>query len=119
MTKPDEKALEDFFAEARSVEFSPSEDLLERVVADANDVHVGQLVIRPSNVGSSIWPQFMDFIGGWPSLGGVAAAGITGLWLGLVPTASLDGFAAGLLGETTSISFMQEYDIFGEDTFDG
>ena len=111
--------LDDLFADARELDATPSSELMSRVLGSAAQLQPDVKPLSPTGQGPSLWSQFMDVIGGWPALGGVAAAGVTGLWLGLAPTASMDSFAAELLGDTTAVSFIQDYDFLSEDAFDG
>jgi hypothetical protein len=36
-----------------------------------------------------LWRQFAAAVGGWPAIGGMAAASLTGLWIGLAPPSFL------------------------------
>ncbi|MFK7751152.1 MAG: hypothetical protein AB8B51_01255 [Sedimentitalea sp.] len=36
-----------------------------------------------------IWSQLRDLLGGWPGLGGLVAAGVAGVWIGIAPPAAL------------------------------
>lgn len=119
MNKSDDEIFDALMSEARASDVSVSDGLMTRVLSDAE-----VLQNKPEDAGfeippASIWSQFMSVIGGWPALGGVAAAGVAGLWLGLAPTAALDGLAADLVGGTTSVSFIQDFDFMTEDGFDG
>lgn len=119
MNKSDDEIFDALMAEARASDVNVSDDFMARVLSDAEVLQsnpgVADLEIAPA----SMWSQFMSVIGGWPALGGVAAAGVAGLWLGLAPTATLDGFAADIVGGTTSVSFIQDFDFMTEDGFDG
>lgn len=108
MTDKDDALLEDLFEDARAADASVSDNLMARVLTDA--------AMTPLNVTkpASLWSGLMDALGGWPALGGVAVAGVTGLWLGLAPPSSVEMIAADVLGTTTSISFMGGFDDFVE-----
>ena len=61
-----------------------------------------------------------DLLGGWPALGGVAMAGITGLWIGIAPPASVEALSAQVFGTTDSVSLMGEASVWTElDVTDG
>ena len=60
-----------------------------------------------------IWAQFLDLIGGWPAAGGLAAAGVAGVWLGATLPAGLETAAATLLGQTQAIDLLG-HDILAE-----
>lgn len=101
MTERDvDRMLEPFFAEARGQSPEPSPDLLARVLADAAAVQVAAAAAqRPAawagRRGPS-WRGLLDLLGGWGGLGGLAAAGVTGLWIGVTGTGAL-GDASGAL----------------------
>lgn len=48
----------------------------------------GQLRARQS-AALRLWRQFAAAVGGWPALGGMAAASLAGLWIGLAPPSFL------------------------------
>jgi len=81
-TRPDDHehaALETFFDAARRTTPVPSEDMLARVLADAERVRTvapprGPRQVRPTRI--------RDLLGGWPAMAGLAAATLAGLWIG-------------------------------------
>jgi len=108
MTDPMDKELDDFFAAARGAP-EPSEDLMARVLADAAALQPEARGFAPVDVPQpGLWASVMEMIGGWPALSGVAAAGVAGLWLGVAPPASIEDFAAGVLGTGTAVNFVGE-----------
>lgn len=119
MNNSDDEIFDALMFEARASDISVSDDLMARVMHDAAVLQNKAEDTALELAHASVWSQFMSVIGGWPALGGVAAAGVTGLWLGLAPTATLDGFAADIVGGTTSVSFIQDFDFMTEDGFDG
>ncbi len=43
----------------------------------------------PRELSRQIWRQFVSAVGGWPALGGLVAASLSGLWIGLAPPSFL------------------------------
>ena len=94
----DDPALEDLFANARSPAADPSSDLLARVLGDARQVQAGFGPVGSADgAGPGLWAALLAAIGGWPALGGVATAGVAGLWLGLSPPAQVEDGLTGVL----------------------
>lgn len=118
MTDPKSNDLDDFFAAARTSELAPSGDLMARVLADA-------AAMQPEAAGiatapkQSAWAGFMDMIGGWPALSGVAAAGVAGIWLGVSPPMSLEQLTSDMLGTSTSVSLLSDVGGLVGETIDG
>ena len=95
----------------------PGQDLMERILADAvaaqpAPLPPGPAVPSASGVGSSGWRGWLDALGGWPALGGLTAAAVTGLWIGMAPPAAIDDLVAGVLGETVSLDLSGLGDTF-------
>ena len=107
MTDKDDAFLDDMFAAARDADTSVPDHLLDRVVADA-------ALVPRAPAPESLWSSLISAIGGWPALGGVAMAGLIGVWVGFAPPSQIETFAADVLGTTTSVSFLDEYDTFLE-----
>ena len=103
MTDKYDAFLDEIFAAARESNDTMSDALLDRVVADAG------LVPRPP-VRETLWQSFVASVGGWPAMGGVLTAGLAGIWVGFMPPTQVDTVAANLLGTTTSVSFLGEFD---------
>jgi len=110
MTMTDEKMLDDTFAQMRDGGVDPSDALMNRIMMDADTVlaqgaaPVGRL--RPT------WRAALaDLIGGWPSIGGLVAATMAGLWIGVSPPAALTNFSQGYLGTTVQVQLF-ETDIY-------
>ena len=117
MIPSDEKLLDDLFEEVVRDRVEPSDELMSRILADAEDLQpVAQVaVVSPP----TLWSRAMASIGGWPALSGLAAAGVAGLWIGLTPPDSIDSWVADVMGSTTSVSFVDEFAVFEEGAFDG
>ena len=100
-----DQELDALFAAARDdAAQAPSSDLMARILADAEAMQPkpAASVARPQSRGGVV-SGILSAIGGWPSLGGLAAATVAGVWIGFsaTPTVLPDGLA-GLVGETNS-----------------
>lgn len=60
------------------------ERLSRRVLSDGLAVQAG---LRPPRRAG--WRDWVDLLGGWPALGGMATACAVGLWIGLAPPTGL------------------------------
>ena len=98
--------LDELFAAARKESRQEaSSDLLARVLSDAeaHQPKATDLVVtevrRPSR-----WRQFIEVIGGWPSLTGLAAATVAGIWVGFsASTTMLPNGLSDLTGQNDEI----------------
>lgn len=93
--------LEDLFAAARSAPTELPGPLQASLLADAQRVQeerssardraseTSQLLSSPRELSRQIWRQFVSAVGGWPALGGLVAASLSGLWIGLAPPSFL------------------------------
>lgn len=81
--------LEDLFASAKSdARAEPSPDLMARVLESAQTVQAEQQAAQgasqsPSREEGGWWRALLQALGGWPSLSGVAVAGLAGVWIGV------------------------------------
>lgn len=108
-TKAEMAALDALLADvADAPEVAPSDDLMARILADAEAAQ-GLAVPVLLRVG---WRNWLAALGGWPALGGMAVAGVAGLWLGVAPPAAVDQLVAELLGETVSVDLLGLTDPF-------
>lgn len=116
MTDRDMKHLDDLLAKSAASAPVPSPDLMARVLADAATLQPRTTpVVHPKR---SLIAQMLDMIGGWPALGGLATAGIAGLWIGVAPPFALETLAADVWGTTAQVDLMGSTTIFDE-VFDG
>lgn len=106
MTDRNDAFLEGLFETARNVDAPVSSDLLARVLQDAE---------RPP----SVWQAFLQVIGGWPTMGGLVAAGVAGLWIGVAPPTGLATLTAELIGEAVEVDLWSETTFGTEDWIDG
>lgn len=110
MTDQDDSFLDDIFADVRKADVDVSPQLTARVLTDA------AMTRLPAPPSVSFWAGLREAVGGWPAIGGVACAGVAGLWVGLAPPSSVETLAADMFGTTTSVSFIGDFDDFVEGT---
>ena len=108
MTDEKSTELDDLFAEMRMEKVSPSEALMSRVLADAEALQPSVAPVSRKR-SKNVWGDFMELIGGWPALSGVAAAGVTGIWLGFAPPSGVDQLTADFFGETATVSLLDDF----------
>lgn len=124
MTEPpkpdrDDEALEDFFKAGRADAPDLGPDLMARILADAAAQQpapvpaAGTLQGTPRGRGGFGW--FADLIGGWPAMGGLAAATVAGVWIGAAPPAALEDMATGVLGSTVAVELFPYDSLLAED----
>ena len=95
---PQKDPLEGFFDAARATAPQPSEDLMARVLADANALQpqaapLASVVKRPG---------WLSALGGWPALAGLATATVAGVVIGVTDPTSV--------GDIAFYSFDDAYD---------
>lgn len=105
--------LEDLFAAARSDRPAVPEHLSAAILADAAREQAGFQPERPARAARlPKWRQLIEAIGGWPAMGGLAAASAAGLWIGVAPPAFVPDPVALAGYEDSSTVFADEsYDI--------
>lgn len=113
MTDPDDRMLDDLFAQARAQAPQPDDALMARVLADAAEqsAPVSSPVSSPIHQ-PGFWARLSDALGGWPALGGLAAATVAGVWVGIAPPAGVEDLAASLIGDTVSVTLLSPDTIF-------
>ncbi len=77
-----DREIEGLFAEARRGRDGLPGPLAARIEADALRVQAGW---RQMPQRRGIWDQLTALLGGWQGLGGLATAGMAGIWIGLAP----------------------------------
>ncbi len=94
-TPLDDTELDAVFAAGRAAGPVPSDDLMARILADAD----AQIAPQPAEVPArpGLWSSLLAGIGGWPAAAGLAAAAITGLMIGVVTPDTLDSLSGGYL----------------------
>ena len=112
-------SLDRLLTEVSGTTAMPSDDLMARVLADAA-VEQANLLFRVHEPQGSLWSQIGAAIGGWPALGGLAAAGVAGLWIGIAPPSAVETFAADLLGTNETVDVIGDgFTAIFEDANDG
>jgi len=105
-----DKDLEALFAEAKNAPRPAPDNVMARVLVDAERVQrelQSPVVAAPRKARSSIW----DFIGGWTGAVSFAACAAAGLYVGYIGIdASLFGLTNGVVGDT----LFQELDLIFE-----
>ncbi len=91
----DHHDLEAMFAAARQRPVDVPNDLMARVLADADRIAAMR---RPA----PLWQQVRDALGGWPAVGGLVAASVAGVWIGVAPPSALPDPAELFFGTQTS-----------------
>ncbi len=104
--------LDALFAEARGQSADPSPDLMARVLQDALAAQpVTAAVVSPPR--TSRLRQFLNAVGGWPAVAGLATAGVAGLWIGVNPPSAIATTAENFLGTESDlylVDLMPGYD---------
>ncbi|KPP93637.1 MAG: hypothetical protein HLUCCA08_05530 [Rhodobacteraceae bacterium HLUCCA08] len=101
---PDDKMLERLFAAARADAPVASDAFLAQVMADAAAMVPPAPVPAPRRRGPLA--GFVSALaGGWAGLGGLAAATVAGLWIGMAAPDVLHRIAPGLYGDPVSVPF--------------
>lgn len=111
----DDKMLDDLFLAARSKSPEPSDDLMARIMADADQVADGWAMADAAPVAASGgWLRsLLDAVGGWPAASGIVTAGMVGLVVGISPPQTLSDFAEGYIYGTSDSYLVDPYDGFG------
>lgn len=111
--KPAEFDLDALFAEARGQAADPSPELMARVMADAIAMQPAPMRAAPPRRTSRL-RQFLNAVGGWPAVAGLATAGVAGLWIGVNPPDAVATTAETFLGTSTDlylVDLMPGYDL--------
>ena len=112
MMTTDKTVLEQSFAAMRAEDVPLSEDLLDRIMMDADRVLAeAHAAPAPARAPLSLGGLIRDVIGGWPSFGGLAAATVAGLWIGISPPDVLIDLTTGYWGTTIEVPLL-ESDVF-------
>ena len=80
--------LDDAFHALKTHATPPGDDLMSRVLAAADAVQADFLA-PPKPVRAPLSTRFLAVIGGWPSMAGLATAGLAGVWIGVSQPAAL------------------------------
>lgn len=112
--------LDDLFAAARHAPPPMPKALEAAILQDAADLQQERHAPEGRATGanrrggrSRLWQQFAAAIGGWPAVGGLAMASLTGLWIGIAPPSFLPDPAGQVAALASGAGFLVEpsYDI--------
>ncbi len=104
-TDQDERDLDDLLAEARGLRSEPGPDLMARILLDAEQVTAELTAVRQVPSSGGAWRDWLRLLGGWPTVGGLVASTLAGLWIGVAQPASLSDLADSVWGEQVSVTF--------------
>jgi len=105
MTDRATELVDALLADAAEVQADVPDHLMAAVLRDADAV---QPAAKPAP-SPGLWDAVLDMIGGWSAVGGLATAGVAGIWLGVAPPVALEAVAADFVGTSTAV------DLFGND----
>ena len=113
----DPRALDAALAEMRKDDGAPPSDaLLARIMGDADAVLAeGPHGDRPRTPAKGTgWRDWLgEVIGGWPTMSGLAAATLAGVWIGVAPPDAVADLSAALFGSVVEVP------VFGGDVLAG
>lgn len=116
MTGPDhtrdDAHLGAFFEAARAERPGIGDDLMARVMADAAAETGRQAYLAAARAPRrpGVWALMLATLGGQGAVAGLAAAAVTGLWVGLAPPATLQVLAPGLFGTAEAADLIPDID---------
>lgn len=114
MTDESDKAdlLEAHFAVAKAGTKRPGDDLMARILTDADAVQAARAAgtMRPAALRGGWFGVLLRGIGGWPAVGALATATVAGLWLGMNPPSGLLVAAESVLGVETGGEYLIDLD---------
>lgn len=102
--------LDGLFDLARRVAPPVSDDLMARILADADAAVVLAPVSQAPVPLQEGWRGWVAAIGGWPAMGGLALATVVGVAIGINPPSGLSTFTSGILGETLELQLSADAD---------
>lgn len=102
MTNPTNKNLDDLLAQVALQKPDVPSDLMARVLIDADRLQPRAMAPQPTG----LWNALLDMIGGWPAVGGIAMAGVAGLWIGIAPPTGIDAFTSTVIGDTQAVDIL-------------
>jgi hypothetical protein len=102
--------LDRLFDLARGVAPPVSDDLMARILADADAALMPGPVVATLAPVPGGWRGWVAAIGGWPAMGGLALATVVGVAIGINPPSGLSSITSGLLGETLELQLSADAD---------
>lgn len=99
--------LDILFNAARKSAVAPSNDLMQRILADA-DATMPRAHAAPQKTATKpgVFATLWSAIGGWPAAVGMAAATLAGVWIGFSQPAGLDLLTQSYLGIDSDYSIL-------------
>lgn len=90
------RALDACIEAARAAQLEPSDAFLARVLADAEAVQseIERPPARAPRARGGRLRQAVRALGGWPAMGGLAAATLAGIWIGISPPEGVQAYLA-------------------------
>ncbi|WP_422072571.1 hypothetical protein [Tranquillimonas rosea] len=116
-TDKDDALIDAAFATARASDPPPSDDLVARILADADATQAAQhSASRQRSVGGG-WRGLLGVIGGWRGASGLVAASLVGLAIGAALPASLSAVVPGAVAASYDLTDLgPSYEIVAEAT---
>ncbi len=105
MTKNDDMFLTELFAEARDADLQVPQHLMARVLIDA-DEQIAATAKAAQKPQQGLWSLLMTAIGGWPAVGGLAMAGVAGIWVGYAPPTGIPDIANNVWGDAMTVTVL-------------
>jgi hypothetical protein len=111
--KMDDQALEGLFDAARANPAEVPDDLMARIMQDAQD-------LQPKPIGTG-WRGWLNAIGGLPAMGGLVTATCVGFWIGVAAPDGLSNFTGQVIAfeEYTELDAASDVVGFGWDIEEG
>lgn len=104
--------LDIFFAAARRETDTLSPDLTGRILQDALQVQSDLVEAAPARgAGLGLWQQLLATLGGWPAMGGLAAACAAGIWIGVAPPNFVPDPLALVSSTQSDLNLIDSYDM--------
>jgi len=103
MTDRDTPALDQLLQEVADHRPAVPDDLMAAVLRDAAFVQPRAVPVADQ---PGLWAMLLDAIGGWPAVGGLAAAGVAGVWLGFAPPVGFDALTIAMVAPTQTVDLL-------------
>lgn len=110
MTTDNTDKLDQTFAQMRQADVPVRDSLMDRIMMDA-DMVLAEAAPAPVRRRRGLGAMLLDVIGGWTSMGGLAAATVAGLWIGVAPPEAFTDLTSGYWGATIEVPLL-ESDLF-------
>lgn len=107
--------LELFFEAGRADAPVPSQELMARIMADAEANMPPAAPVVQAAPKAGLFAGLLAAIGGWPAMAGLATATVAGIWIGYAQPTSLTVLAGGVWPAQTGydvVDFVPSFDGF-------